>query len=153
MNCKQLSAVLALAIGCTSLFPHDAHAQGKPDRLVKQRQAAMMLMGKYWGPLNGMRQGKAPYNEDVIERNAAFLDALSQMPWDGFKVETKSVKSRALPAVFDNAAGFRKAQDELRSAVGRLTSVIRGDEAGFKAAAGAVGKACGGCHQDFRAKK
>ena len=37
-----------------------AFSQVKPEILVKQRQAAMTLQGKYAGPLGAMAQGKAP---------------------------------------------------------------------------------------------
>jgi cytochrome c556 len=144
-----VSAAVALALGAG--YAVAAFAQAKPDVLVKQRQAAMTLIGKYWGPLNVMAQGKAPYNADVAARNAGFLDALSQMPWDGFHPSTKGEKSRALPAVFENEAGFKQAQDQFRGAVTKLVSAAR-DENGFKATAAEVGKACSGCHNDFRAK-
>jgi cytochrome c556 len=98
-----------------------------------------------------MAQGKAPYNADIAARNAGFLNALSQMPWDGFHPSTKDEKSRALPAVYENEAKFKEAQDRLRGAVTKLVAAAK-DEGAFKAAAGEVGKSCGGCHNDFRAK-
>ena len=130
-----------------------ALAQAKPEILVKQRQAAMTLIGKYWGPLAGMMQGKVPFNGDVAARNAHFLDALSQMPWDGFAADTKdsAEKNRALPAIWDEPAKFKEAQDRLRGAVTKLVAAGK-DEGAFKAAAGEVGKACGACHENFRAK-
>lgn len=146
---KRFSMSLA-AIAAGAVLAHFAHAQQKPDVLVKQRQAAMTLIGKYWGPINVMAQGKSPYNPEIASRNARFLDALSQMPWDGFDPITRDEKSRALPAIYENPAKFKEAQDRLRSAVAKLVAAT--DEGAFKAAAGEVGKACGGCHESFRAK-
>ena len=151
MKSRLYTAGIAVAFGLSAAIATGAHAQGKPETLVKQREAAMTLLGKYWGPLNAMRQGKVPFNAEVVSRNAAYLDALSQMPWDGFNASTKDVKSRALPAVYDDAAKFKQAQDSLRAAVGKLVAA-KGDEGAFKAAAGEVGKACGGCHENFRSK-
>ena len=48
----------ALVLGTACALP--CAAQQKPDVLVKQRQSAMVLMGKYFGPLNSMGQGKTP---------------------------------------------------------------------------------------------
>lgn len=138
------------AFAAAALLAHLAYAQQKPEILVKQRQAAMTLIGKYWGPLNAMAQGKAPYSAELAARNARFLDALSQMPWDGFDPGTKGEKSRALPAIYENPAKFKEAQERLRGAIAKL--VAARDEGAFKAAAGEVGKACGGCHDSFRAK-
>ena len=152
MNHKLLSSCLALVLGAGAGNATDVFAQAKPEVMVKQRQAAMTLQGKYWGPLGAMASGKAPYNAEIAARNAGFLDALTQMPWDGFHPNTKDeTNTKALPAIYENEAKFKEAQDRLRGAIGKLVPAAR-DEAMFKQAAGEVGKACGGCHNDFRAK-
>jgi len=121
---------------------------------VKQRQAAMTLQGKYFGPMAAMAQGKAPYNAGTVQRNAGFLANLSRMPWDGFDPSTKDVKSAALPAVFSDTAKFKEAAERLETETSKLYDVSRaGDEAAVKAQIGAVGKACGGCHESFRQKQ
>jgi cytochrome c556 len=72
------------------------------------------------------------------------------MPWDGFNASTKGIDSKALPAVFENEAKFKEAQDRFTGAVAKLAAAK--DEGAIKAAAGEVGKSCGACHNDFRAK-
>ena len=151
MNKMFISAGLALALGAG--YSLTAFSQVKPEVLVKQRQAAMTLQGKYFGPMSAMAQDKMPYRADVVAYNASLLDALSRMPWDGFDANTKDVKSAALPAVFSDTAKFKDAQDQLQSAVGKLVAASKGsDAAATKAAIGAVGKTCGGCHDNFRQK-
>ena len=132
----------------------NAFAQAKPEVLVKQRQAAMTLIGKYWGPLGGMAQGKAPFNAQVVQRNAGYLENLAKMPWDGFDANTKGEKSAALPAVWEKPGEFKQAQERLESETAKLAQVAKGgDEAAIKTQMGAVGKACGGCHETFREKR
>ena len=151
MKRSLLATALAVALGATA---PSALAQAKPEVLVKQRQAAMTLIGKYFGPLGGMAQGKVPYNAQVVQRNAGYLDNLSRMPWDGFDPRTKDVKSKALPAVYSDSAKFKEAAARLENEVAKLYQVSRsGDEAAVKAQIGAVGKSCGGCHDDFRQKQ
>src|SRR6267143_823335 len=131
-----------------------AVAQVKPEILVKQRQAAMTLQGKYFGPLAGMAQGKLPYDASIVQRNAGYLDVLDRMPWDGFDPSTKTVKTAALPAIWNEPAKFKEAQERLQSEVSRLVSVSKsGDEGAVKAQIGAVGKACNDCHDNFREKQ
>ena len=143
------AAVLALSTG----FAATAFAQAKPEVLVKQREAAMTLIGKYWGPIAAMASGKAAYNADIVARNATYLENLAQMPWDGFQESTKGEKSRALPEVWTNKAKFDEAAQKLQTEVAKLGEVARAkNEAGVKAQFGAVGKACGGCHDNFRSK-
>ena len=154
MNKRLLLAGLAFALGAG--VAQTAMAQAKPETLVKQRQSAMTLQGKYFGPMAGMAQGKVPYNADTVAMNTAFLDALSRMPWDGFAESTKdtTVKTAALPAIWSEPAKFKEAQDRLQNEVSKLVAVSKGgDEAAVKAQLGATGKACGGCHENFREKQ
>ena len=155
MKKRLMLAGFALALGAG--YTLTAFSQVKPETMVKQRQAAMTLQGKYAGPLGAMAAGKAPYNADTVAFNSAMLDALSRMPWDGFAESTKDlkdVKTAALPAIWSEPAKFKAAQDNLQNAVQALVKVSRGgDETTVKAAIGTVGKACGACHQDFRQKQ
>jgi cytochrome c556 len=152
MKHKLLAATVVASFGAAWVV--DAVAQVKPEILVKQRQAAMTLQGKYFGPLAGMAQGKLPYDASIVQRNAGYLDVLDRMPWDGFDPSTKNVKSAALPAIWNEPAKFKEAQERLQSEVSRLVSVSKGgDEGAVKAQVGAVGKACGNCHENFREKQ
>jgi cytochrome c556 len=152
MKRRLLAATVVASVGAAWVV--DAAAQAKPEILVKQRQAAMTLQGKYFGPLAGMAQGKLPYDASIVQRNAGYLEVLDKMPWDGFDPGTKNVKSAALPAVWSEPAKFKEAQERLQSEVARLVSVSKGgDEGAVKAQIGAVGKSCGNCHENFREKQ
>lgn len=146
------AAAVAVVLGAG--VAQNAFAQVKPEILVKQRQAVMTLQGKYFGPLAAVAQGKAPYNAATVRRNAGFLDNLSRMAWDGFDPGTRNEKSRALAAVYDNNAKFREAASRLENETSKLVALSNGgDEGAVKAQIGAVGKTCGGCHDDFRQKQ
>ena len=153
MSKKLLSGCLVLALGAG--YALTAFSQAKPEVLVKQRQSAMTLQLKYFLPLALMAQGKVPYDASVVTRNAAYLEVLTKMPWDGFAESTKGEKAtRALPAVYADTAKFKQAQDQLHTTVGALGAAAKGgNEAAVKAAVGDVNKACGGCHDNFRAKQ
>ena len=151
MKKSLVAAAIAVVIGSLG---GAAFAQMKPDVLVKQRQSAMTLIGKYWGPIAGMASGKvSPYNADVVSRNATYLENLAQMPWDGFHDSTKGEKSRALPEVWSQKAKFDELAQRLQSETSKLGEMARAkDEAGVKQQYAAVGKVCGACHEGFRAK-
>lgn len=154
MNKKLPSACLAVVLGTGTGYVLDAFAQVKPDTLVKQRQASMILQSKYfYGGLRPMAQGKRPYDAAVASRNIAFLESLSKMAWDSFTPDTKDEKSRALPAVWEQPAKFKEAGDRFQSEVTKLVAVSKsGDEAAIKAQILAVDKTCSACHDDFRSK-
>ncbi len=152
MNKKLIAAGLALALGTG--YTLNALAQAKPDVLVKQRVAAMTLIGKYFGPLGGMAQGKVPFDANIVARNAGYLEVLTKLPWDGFDASTQNEKSAALPEVWKDPAKFKAAQDLVQKQVANVVAVAKGgNEAAIKAALGDVGKACGNCHNTFREKK
>lgn len=150
---KIISSSILVAI--VLALPPIAQAQVKPETLVKQRQAAMILQSKYfYGQLRAMAQGRIPYDATAAARAAGFLDALSRMPWDGFAPSTKNLKSDTLPAAFTDAAKFKEAQDRLQLETAKLAALTKsGDEAAVKAQIGAVNKACDSCHDDFREKR
>ena len=133
MNKQLLTAGLTLMLGAG--YSLTAFSQAKPQTLVKQRQAAMTLQGKYFYPrLRPMSQGKIPYDANVVAHDAEFLLALSKMPWDGFAPSTKDIKSGTLPAAYTGTAKFKEAQDRLQSEAAKLVALSKsGDEAAVKA--------------------
>jgi cytochrome c556 len=151
MRTKLLAAATAIAaLAGASL---EAQAQVKPDVLVKQRQAAMTLQGKYLGPIGAMMKGARPYDADLVAINATFLENLARMPWDGFDASTKGEKSKTKPEAFTDTAKFKAAADLLETETAKLGAAARAkNEAGVRAAFGGVAKACGGCHDAFREK-
>jgi cytochrome c556 len=153
VNRTAVAALVAIALGASA---GAALAQAKPDVLVKQRQAGMTLIGKYFGPLGAMAQGKAPFNAQLVQRNADYLATLSQMPWDGFDPSTANanVKTRAKPELFKEMNKVKELAERLQSETKKLQSVAKaGDEGAVKAQIGAVGKVCGSCHDAYREKQ
>jgi cytochrome c556 len=149
MNVKAIAAAAVMSIAASG-----ALAQAKPETLVKQRQAAMTLQSKYFGPMRMMGLGKMPYDAAVVARNAPMLDALARMPWDGFTANTKDIKTGALPAVYSDVAKFKEAEDRFMAETAKLVSISKsGDEAAIKAQIVAIDKSCSGCHETYRERQ
>jgi cytochrome c556 len=143
--------VAGVALVLAAGYARAAFSQGKPETLIKQRQAVMTLQWKYFGPLLAMARGRAAYDPAVVARNAGYVDTLSKMPWTDFDPSTKNAKSPALPAIFEEPAKFKQAQERYLGELAKLVSVSKsGDEATVKAQIEAVNKACGNCHDNFR---
>lgn len=150
---KRLFAT-SLSLILSTGFALDAAAQVRPQTLVKQRQAVMTLHGKYFYPLRPMAQGKLPYDAALFARNAAYLEVLSKMPWDGFDPRTSGEKTGALPAVYADAAKFKTLADEYQAEAAKFAAATRsGNEQTVKAAFGSVDKSCNACHDAFRARE
>lgn len=153
MHRKILVVGLALVLGAG--YSLTAGAQARPDVLVKQRQSAMNLQGKYLYSLIPMAQGKIPYNASIVARNTAYLDVLTQMPWDGFEPSTAGEKNtRALPDIYKDTPGFKTAQERLRSEVGKFVATVKtGNEANIKTGIVELNKVCNSCHDSFRQRQ
>lgn len=148
------TVVAAAAVIALGAVAGAAMAQVKPEVLVKQRQAGMTLISKYFGPLGGMAQGKVPFNAQLVQRNADYLAALSQMPWDGFDPSTADVKSRAKPELYKEMDKVKGLIERFQGEVKKLqTAAKSADEAAIKSQIAAVGKACGACHDPYREKQ
>jgi len=147
---KLLVPAAAIVLGAT--FSFNAAAQAKPEDLVKQRKAALTMVGKYFGPVGAMVQGKAPWDAAVVTRNAGYLEVLSAMPWDGFQASTESFKdTRAKPELYKNMGKFDQYAKDMQGALVKLNAAAKsGDQNAVKAAFGDAGKTCKSCHDDFR---
>jgi cytochrome c556 len=147
-----LTAFLATLLAGTVAI---AFAQDmKPDRSIKYRQGALTTMSWQFGMLGAMAKGERPYNKDEAIRRATSVAELSKLPWEGFGPGTdQGAPTKAKPEVWKEPTKFKDLQDKLMAETTRLQTVaMTGDEAAFKTQVSATGKACGNCHDDFRAK-
>jgi cytochrome c556 len=153
---------IGVALGLAACATGIAYAQMKPEEAIRARQSIMRVMALNFGPVSQMAQGKAAFNKDVFVANALrvesvwemnvarFFPAGSDKPVAGSKI---AEFTRAKAEIWGEPDKFKKAQNAMTEAVGKLAAAAKsGDEGAMKAAAGGVGKACKGCHDDFQAK-
>jgi cytochrome c556 len=154
----KIGAVVALTAATSSI----AVAQMKPEDGIRARQAVMRVIALNFGPVAQMAQGKLPWNKDMAVANALRIEAVwamqparfyvpgSENPVAGAKIASFT---DARPEIWSQADKWKAANDRMGEAVANLAKAARaGDESGMKTAAGALGKTCAGCHDDFRKK-
>lgn len=144
-----LSVLSALAL--VGAFVATVHAQ-TADRQIKYRQAVMSAQGyHFYGILSGMSRGTIPYDKDAASRSAKFIDALIDMPWDGFAPGTETgAPTKAKPEIWKDKATFDKFGREAKVETGKLVSAAGTDLAALRAQVQATGNACKNCHDKFR---
>jgi cytochrome c556 len=153
---------IGIVLGLTACISGIAYAQMKPETAIRARQSIMRVMVLNFGPIAQMAQGKVAFNKEVFTANALRLESVwamnvarffpagSDKPVEGSKI---AGFTRAEPAIWSQPDKFKMAQETLTQALDKLAAAAKsGDESAMKAAAGGVGKACKGCHDDFRAK-
>lgn len=150
MNKKLFAVSAALALGAG--VAAEVLAQTNPNQLIANRKGAMNLQAKYFGPILGMTQGRAPYDAKIVQRNVEYLGVLTQLPWDDFQATTVgNPNTRMREDVFKESAKFKAGIDSLQAEVQKLAAIVRGggDQNAAKPATLAVGRACNSCHESF----
>ena len=126
------------------------------EQAVLTRQGLLKVMGMYMGPLGAMLKNKMPFDAAVAGKSATHIEQLGSMIPDVFAADTRnktSAKTKAQDGIWTNTADFNaKADDLVKAAAALVEAAKSGDKGTTLKAAGAVGKACGGCHENFRVK-
>ena len=135
----------AVVIGLATVALADAGAA------VEARQACMKAHGGMLKVMVPVIKGQKPFDQAAIDDSIAKSDAACAGWADWWGEDTKpggAVKTEAKLEIWTDPKGFEaagmdfvKAQDAVKAAT---------DEASFKAAFPAMGKACGACHEKFR---
>lgn len=145
MMIRTVFAVAAVAIGVTAVS-----AQSDP---IATRKALMKQNGDQAKIASAMLKGEAPF--DLTKAKAAlasFQEAGEKAPALFPDNSKTGGETAALPKIWQDKADFdarlTKLAADAKAASGTVT-----DLDSFKAAMGAIGKQCGGCHELYRAKK
>lgn len=150
-------ATLCFAAAC--VCAPTAFADGHLEKAVKARQGFMQVVAFQLGPLGAMAKGEMEYDAEVAAANAANLQALSIMntgamwPAGSDNAALGEDKTRALPAAWAADSKVGEKHQAWADASAELAAVAGNGLDALKPAVGAVGKSCGGCHDDYRAEK
>ncbi|MDP2028371.1 MAG: cytochrome c [Thiobacillus sp.] len=141
-----LGACLMLA-GCSA--KEDTH----PGQPVTKRRALLQETLRTLEPMGLMARGKTPYDAADFLARAGKLQTLSTQPWAYFPPGSTYAPSRAKPAVWEQPAEFKQAQDTYIKAVANLASVAQsGDQDRIRPAYEQVSDSCAACHKVFRGR-
>jgi len=119
---------------------------------IKFRKSIMTSIGGTMGGLVAVlkKQASAEYAAPL----ASNMNALAKIAGGIFPEGSDFGETRALPAIWEKPADFKKAVAAFQMAAANLSKVAdSGDMSSFGAAFGALGKACKGCHETFREKR
>jgi cytochrome c556 len=148
---KRLLLAATVVAGFATALPAAAQF-AKPEDAVKYRKAGMTLMANHFGRVNAMAQGRAPFDAAAAAANADLVVTLSKLPFAGFVDGTSSTeKGGAKGNIWTERAKFDDGAKKMQDEVTKLAAAAKsGNLDQLKAAAGGVGQACKGCHDDFR---
>jgi cytochrome c556 len=125
-----------------------AWAQADP---IKERQENRKQTAAAMRAIKGIIDAKGP-TAGAVE-HAAKLKQLEVVFVTLFPAGSDTGETKALPTVWSDSAGFQAASKNAEAAFDKLSVAAgSGDMAALTAAFGDAGKACGACHDKFRAK-
>jgi cytochrome c556 len=139
------AAALIVAGLATPVLAQDAA------RIIAERREGLRGVGAEMEQVAAIaRSGGDP--RPAAERVARVQAFFQGFP-DRFPAGTESGNTRALPALWQNRAGFVEAYAALGPRLAELRGAAEsGNAAAFAAAVQATGGACGNCHRQFRAR-
>lgn len=148
MMMRILLAGAMLGLGATSLV-----AQSSP---VRERALLMKEQGRaFYGTLNRMARGQDPYDQAKVDQAFAILaQTAPKLPalYASAKGEDPDAGYFANAKVWDNKADFDARLAKLKKDIEENQPKAKSLD-GLKAAVGAVGETCNGCHEIYRTKK
>lgn len=141
--------LVALAVGTAGVAW--AQVPAAPFNVIETRQAGQdLLAGTFTGIIQGVR-----HQADVKafgNSAAAMARWMKQFPTT-FPTGSDKGRTKALPTVWTDQAGFQQAAANFVEAAAKLSQLAKaGDTEGFDAQVRMVGDACDACHNKFRAK-
>jgi cytochrome c556 len=118
------------------------------DDMIAKRQALMKDNGANAMAAGQMVQGATPYDAAAAKAAMEKIAAnAAEIPAD---FPAGSEGGKALPAIWANFADFEAKAAALKTAADAAAAAADGGVEAFGPAFGAVGQACGGCHQAYR---
>lgn len=164
---KRLMSIGAIAALTTGLFADIAAAAQpaptppSPEQVatsaIQTRQGLFKLIGYNFGPIGGALRNRQPLDATLVARNSPRIEMLAAMIPELLRNDTRqfhsAVKTAALDVVWTGQADLNAKANDLVKAAAALTAAARsGDQDAIQAAAGGVAKACGSCHDTYRAR-
>ena len=149
-----LVSMSAVAFSQGAGGPPSPEAQAKT--AIEARQAVFKLIANQNGPIGGMMRNAREFDAALVAKNSARIQVLAEMIPELFVNDTrefKATKTLAMDGIWASQADFKAKADGLAKAAAATADAAKtGDKAATMKAAADVGKACGACHDNFRAK-
>ncbi|QFU75494.1 cytochrome c [Halioglobus maricola] len=142
------ATVLAASVQVTAHMDTDEPMQA-------YRQSYFNLVAMNFGPIGKMLKGEMEWDDAKVKMFASELGALGSMDVGrAFAPGTDKGTTRAKPGIWENKDDFTAKLNDMREALASLsTAAESGDKKAIGAAAGAAGKSCKSCHDEYKSKE
>ncbi len=142
-------ASLVLCVGLTACF--DSIKDTHPDQVLTKRRAIFKQYTRAMEPIGLMASGRKEFKQDEFLALVQDLEKLSTKPWVYFPADGNYPPTHAKPAVWEQPAAFKQAQEKYQLSVHELLVAAQGGKLEqVQSAVDGVTNSCKACHKDFR---
>jgi cytochrome c556 len=149
-------AAAAVSVGAIAQTVTAAKSSAEAKAAIEARKAHFETIKKTFEPLTAMLKNQRPMDAALVATNAAKLQELLGAIPAKYAIDTrqfKDTKTDARDAVWASAADFKAKTDASVAAAGAVATIAKsGEVAGIKKSLADLGKTCGACHDNFKAK-
>ena len=154
---KTITRIGLLLVGMTLTLPGLA-AKDPNLKLIKARKSEMQLRSFNAGPLFGMAKGKVEYNAELAGKLANNLKTQLSLDmgraWkQGTDIDAYFGETTALAKIWTTYPEIGEYGKRYARAVNELAAEAGNGLDALKPKVSALGKACKGCHDEFREKQ
>jgi cytochrome c556 len=139
----------------TGVAAASAQAQmAKPEDTLALRKGVFQVIRASFGPMAGFADGKVQLDAARVQVLGARLAAVAPMVSEVFPAGSEKVEgSKAKPEIWTKAEDFKAKNAAFQTAAAKLAEAAKsGNLEAVKAAVPELGKACKGCHEDYKEK-
>jgi len=147
---RSMLMAAAVSAGLGTALPAAAQF-AKPEDAIKYRKAAFTVMATHFGRVAAMANGKMPFDAKSVAENAEIATMVSKLPYAGFIDGTDKGDTKAKPEIWSEMDKFKAGAAKMQDEMAKLNVAAKGGNIdAIKAAVGETGRACKGCHDNFR---
>ena len=135
-----------------------AFADDTPEEVaLEARKGFYQMLGYNMNRLAGMAKGDIPYDEAAAVAAATNINALSRYDVTehfipGTSTAELGTETEAKPEAITDKAGLSSKYADLQKAADGIPEAVKGGQANVGPVVQALGAACKGCHDSYRAK-
>ena len=149
---KQIIKVAALIVLLSYCF-FGSSSLADSKGIIKYRQNVMKSTAGHMGAIVDILKNDLPMQAHILD-HARSIQQNSKMTLAMFPKGTGLGNTKAKPAIWENWSKFESAVKAFVRESAKLTKVAEsGDIKAFAKQVRATGKACGGCHKNFRERE
>ena len=131
-----------------------AASEAEAAKAIKARQALLNQINDLNEPMGKMLKRQTPMDPAVVATNAARIQELAAKLPQLFAIDTRGftgTKTAAVDGIWNSQADFKTRADGLAKAAGEAFAAAKSGNVSAAQLAG-IGKACGNCHDAYKAK-